>query len=248
VAPLVALIVARVSVLGAVAIVFASHMLVLYPTLRPLNQWWGPVFRRFRTDQKEVWLTIDDGPTRDTPAILDLLERYNARATFFLKGALAECRPDLVSAIRTRGHTIANHTQTHPSAWFWALGPKRIAREIDDCDRAIRGDAAVPELFRAPVGMKNFFVHPLLSRRGKLLIGWSARAFDGIAFDVDQAVERIREDLCPGAILLLHEGVEGDAGRRLNVELLERVLVMLAEGGYGTVIPTIDVLETGAQR
>lgn len=223
-------------------------MLLLYPTLRPLSQWWGPVIRSFRTERDEVWLTIDDGPTQDTVSILDLLARYDATATFFLKGALAERNPDLVDEIRRRGHTLANHTQTHPSAWFWCLSPRRIAREIDDCDRAIAGRGTLRELFRAPVGMKNFFVHPILAARGKQLIGWSARGFDGVAFDVDDAYERIRRNLRPGAIILLHEGVRGDDGRALNVELLERVLNLLAENQYRTIIPPIATLRTDAPR
>ena len=69
---------------------FVSHLLILYPTLMPNSQWWGPVLCGFATDRREVWLTIDDGPTNvQTGAILDLLDRYEARATFFVIGTKA---------------------------------------------------------------------------------------------------------------------------------------------------------------
>ena len=78
--------------------------------LVPNNQWLGPVVSRFDTNDKQVWLTIDDGPTADTHALLDLLETRGVRATFFVKGRLAT--PELIAAISGRGHTIGNHTQT----------------------------------------------------------------------------------------------------------------------------------------
>src|SRR5205814_9355683 len=88
----------------------------------------------FHTTQPEVWITIDDGPSPDhTAKILDLLERFNARATFFVVGTRAEEYPHLVTEILSRGHEIANHTYTHPSGMFWAACPARIAAEIDLC-------------------------------------------------------------------------------------------------------------------
>src|SRR3546814_18680167 len=76
-------------------------------------------------------LTIDDGPSADTAAILDLLDAHAAKATFFLVGERASARPDVVREIVRRGHTLGNHSATHPSAWFWALGPRRMAAEIE---------------------------------------------------------------------------------------------------------------------
>ena len=72
----------------AIAVMALSHALLLWPTLRPNSQWLGPVITRFESSSKEVWLTIDDGPTADTPALLDSLDARNVKATFFVKGAL----------------------------------------------------------------------------------------------------------------------------------------------------------------
>ena len=124
VAPVLALYLSRTNLLIALAPLFISHLLLLYATLVPNCQWWGPVIRSFDTTQPEVWITIDDGPSpAHTTKILDLLERFNARATFFVIGQRAEEYPHLITEILSRGHEIANHTYTHPSGMFWAAGP-----------------------------------------------------------------------------------------------------------------------------
>ena len=115
-APCLAFYLARTNLLVALAPIFLSHLLLLYATLRPNCQWWGPVMRSFKTSEPEVWLTIDDGPSpAHTVAMLDLLDRFQARATFFVIGTRAEKYPHLLTEILSRGHEIANHTYTHPS-------------------------------------------------------------------------------------------------------------------------------------
>src|SRR4051812_46497342 len=87
VAPVVSLFLLRFNVFVALAPIFVSHLFLLYATLVANCQWLGPVMRSFETTQREVWLTIDDGPSpAHTLAILDLLDRFDARATFFVIG------------------------------------------------------------------------------------------------------------------------------------------------------------------
>ena len=219
-------------------LLFISHMLLLYPTLRPLSQWWGRVVTSFETKDKEVWLTIDDGPTEDTLAMLDLLDARDAKATFFVKGSLASAHAETVREIVARGHSVGNHSYTHPSGSFWCLGPARLSYEVSAADEALSGSGQVTSFFRAPVGMKNWFVHPILERFGKTLIGWSVRAFDGVRFDPTRASEVILRRISPGSIVLLHEGRrDARTGARINVELLSRVLDGLAQRGYRAVLP-----------
>lgn len=209
-----------------------SHALLLYPTLRPNVQWLGPVITRFATDRKEVWLTIDDGPADDTAAVLDLFSAHDVKATFFVKGMLAERHPQLARAIVERGHSIANHSQTHPSGTFWCLLPKRVNAEIEQCNDTLATIADVkPRWFRAPVGHKNPAVHPALERRGMRLIGWTARGFDAVVTDPQQILAGIVPKLAPGAIVVLHQG------RDHSLRVLEHVIVALKERGYAFVIP-----------
>jgi peptidoglycan/xylan/chitin deacetylase (PgdA/CDA1 family) len=225
------------SPLGAVGVLALSHMLILYPTLRANQQWLGPVITRFETSRKEAWLTIDDGPTDDTRAVLDLFDRYRVKATFFVKGTLAEQQAELVREMVARGHSVANHSHTHPSGTFWCLLPGRIGDEIARCNDALtRVLGTAPRWFRAPVGMKNPFVHPALRRRNMRLIGWTARGFDGVLTDVDEIVARILPHLTPGAIIVLHQG------RDHSLRVLERMIVALQERGYELVIPRDEQL------
>jgi peptidoglycan/xylan/chitin deacetylase (PgdA/CDA1 family) len=110
------------------------------------------VVTHFATTRKEVWLTIDDGPADDTLAVLDLLDRHDAKATFFVTGVLIEKHADVVRQLLARGHTVANHSHTHPSASFWCSLPGRMAAEIDACNRAIAAAAGTPpRWFRATI-------------------------------------------------------------------------------------------------
>lgn len=223
--------------LAGIGVLALSHALVLYPTLRPNVQWLGPVVTRFATSKKEVWLTIDDGPTDDTRAVLDLFDRHDVRATFFVKGTLTELHGDVIQEILRRGHTLANHSHTHPSGSFWCSPPGRVANEIDRCNDAIQSATGTPpRWFRAPVGLKNFLVHPTLARRGMRLIGWTARGFDAVRSDPREILARILPHLAPGAIIVLHQG------RAHSLRVLEHVIVALKERGYAFVIPQDEQL------
>src|SRR5205085_6786554 len=110
VAPILLLLLWPHARLAGLAILALSHALILYPTMRPNVQWFGPVITGFDTNANEVWLTIDDGPTDDTPAILDVLDARAAKATFFVKGTLVRANEQLVREIVARGHSVANHS------------------------------------------------------------------------------------------------------------------------------------------
>jgi peptidoglycan/xylan/chitin deacetylase (PgdA/CDA1 family) len=206
------------------AVLFAPMMIA---TLRPNVEWLGPVVSHFPTSKNEVWLTIDDGPTDDTAALLDLLDRLGVRGTFFVKGVLADAHPERIREILARGHTVGNHSHTHPSATFWCLPPRAIARQIDRCNASIPPTT----LFRSPVGFKNLFVHPALRKRGMQLIGFDARAFDAVERDPDVIVSRIMKSVTPGAIVLLHQG------REWSLRAIEKTIGAIRARGYDFVIP-----------
>lgn len=239
VAPILLLLVWPHSPPLAILILAASHALLLYPTLMPNVQWLGPVVTSFDPEGRQVWLTIDDGPCEDTLPLLDALDARAARATFFVKGELARARPDLVQAILARGHGVANHTETHPAASFWCLTRGRIAREIEGCSEAIRTiTGSEARWFRAPVGMKNPAVHPLLHRRRMRLIGWSIRGFDSVSRESASVVRRIVPRVRPGSIIVMHQG------RSISTQTISAVIDSLLTQGYSFVIPSDDRLKT----
>jgi peptidoglycan/xylan/chitin deacetylase (PgdA/CDA1 family) len=219
------------SLLGVTALLIA-HAPLLYSTLMPNCPWLGPVVRDFTAAGNEIWLTIDDGPDPiDTPRFLDLLDRHQARATFFLIGDKATRHPELVREIAARGHTIGNHTQTHPAHRFWCLGPRRLRDEITRGQQTLAALTTRPTHFRAPAGMRNPFVHPILRNESLTLVGWTARGYDGTDTDEKKVLARLLKNLRPGAILLLHESTPIASG------LLECLLTELTKRDYRCVLP-----------
>lgn len=216
------------------AALLAVHLLFVWGTLRPQSALFGPVLVKLPTRERVAWLTIDDGPSDDTVAMLDLLDAHGSKATFFVVADRAARRPELVREIVRRGHGIGNHSASHPSAWFWALGPRRMAAEIGDAQRTLQEITGVaPRWFRAVVGMANPFVAASLQRLGLARVAWSARGFDAVDGDPARVVARIGKDLVPGAIVLLHEG----AGHGRCVETLEALLERMGALGYRAVLP-----------
>jgi len=243
-APLLSLALIGTNWYFALAPLFVSHMLLLYATLVPNCQWWGPVMTNFATAEREVWITIDDGPSPvHTTKILDLLEQFDARVTFFVVGARAEKHPHLITEVLARGHALANHTQTHPSGSFWCAHPGKIRNEIDRCAGTLRNTPERPSiLFRAPAGMKNPFVHPALARRAMTLVGWTVRGFDTIRRNPQRVAERIEKTARPGAIILLHEGQRAEKDPTFNLRCIELTLQRLAARGYRFVVPRPEQL------
>jgi peptidoglycan-N-acetylglucosamine deacetylase len=202
----------------------------------PSTQAFGPAVTSFSTGRREVWLTIDDGPDpASTPRVLELLSTHGARATFFLVGAQIEKHPELARRIAAQGHTIGNHTQSHPSTSFWRASPRQIASEIDRCLAALLlANAPFEYYFRPPVGVRNPFLDPQLSARGLDLVLWNARGFDGGGRDPKEALARIARNIRPGSILVSHEGGVRAEKRLIFLELL---LEHLHQEDYVCILP-----------
>lgn len=212
----------------------ASHALFLVPVFLPNSRFYAPVLSHLPAPAEQVWLTIDDGPSEETPAVLDLLDRYQAKATFFMVGERASARPERVRQVLARGHDLGNHSHRHPQTRFWRLGPATMADEIAQCQQALTDIAGTPpRWYRSVVGMTNPFVAPALKRWGLTRVGWSARGFDGVDCQPQVVVDRIVARLRPGAIVLLHEG----AAHGHNLGIIEAVLQAIQARGLSAALP-----------
>ncbi|TLD68344.1 polysaccharide deacetylase family protein [Phragmitibacter flavus] len=217
----------------ALATLVTAHSLFLIPTLIPQNAWCGPVLTQLPASTSGfVWITIDDGPDPiDTPILLDLLDTHHAKATFFFIGAKARQYPHLVEEVIRRGHTLGNHTMTHPQYWFWCYPPHLLRREIIDCQKTLTALAPdhPPSFFRAPAGFKNPFIHAILKQQNLTLACWNARGLDGTERDPDKILTRLKSQIRPSSIILLHESRLDLDGNRLAPNVLAQLLKHLKD-------------------
>jgi len=223
------------------ALWFGPDLIIGYHLFVPNARGLVRMRRRFKTERKEVWLTIDDGPDpEDTPRLLTLLAEHGARATFFVVGERAARHPGLIPAIVAAGHEVAHHTHTHPLASFWCAGPGRLARELDDTLAVLREQGVQVTRFRPPAGIKNPWLAGALRVRALTPVGWSARGLELWARDPGHVADRVLRGVAPGAILLMHEGPRIPAA--IRVVAISRVLERLQAAGYRCVIPDPEQL------
>ena len=209
-----------------------------WAALDPESQLFGRTLVAGR-DPAEFALTFDDGPNDPwTPRLLDLLAAHQIRATFFLIGRFARRRPDLVRAIVSAGHTIGNHTVTHP--WLALHSPRRVREELAGCNAAIEDITGQPVRFlRPPHGARRPDVLRIARSLGLTPVLWNAMGFDWrpgivaarIAAHLERGIARNRRRAC-GSNLLLHDGghLAIGADRSQSVEATRLILARYPPG------------------
>jgi len=218
------------------ALLGGNHLL-LTAGMHPRGAMLGPNLRRLPpagATRGRVVLTFDDGPHPDvTPRVLDILEAHGATASFFVIGRLAALHPALLREIIGRGHDVENHTQRHSYA-FACMGPWRQAREIREAQRAV-ADACgrAPRFFRAPMGLRNPLLAPVLHLGGLSLVSWTRRGYDTRLSDRHRILRRLTRNLADGDILLLHDGSSAldAAGEPVVLAVLPELLERIAAAG-----------------
>ena len=175
-------------------------------------------------------LTFDDGPNDPyTLQLLELLDRYQAKATFFLIGKYVRQRPEIARAIQAAGHAIGNHTESHPNLIFVSAG--RLRQELERCGQALE-DALGQRVgwFRPPFGGRR----PAVLRMARELkmepVMWSVTGFDWNAKSSQAIVQRVsqldRRRRAQGEIILLHDGghLAFGTNRRFTIEATGKLL------------------------
>lgn len=177
---------------------------------------------------KVVALTFDDGPDEVmTPKVLEVLGRYNIKATFFLVGEKVDRHPELVRQMVQEGHIVANHTFSHKGVF--PLSSRRVVeQEILACSRSIKAAVGLsPLLFRPPFGVTNPIIGKAVDHCGLQAIGWSVRSLDTVAkSEREDVCRRVEAKLHPGAIILLHDRCAK------SDELLESIIRVTLKSGY----------------
>lgn len=213
--------------LGAIA---ANHLAITAAGLWPRSRWLGANITRLpdaAAARGEIAITIDDGPDPEvTPAVLDLLDVHATKASFFCIASAAARHPALCREIVRRGHSVQNHSDRH-SHGFSLLGPKAMRAEIASAQVRLSDITGTPpRFFRAPAGLRNPFLAPVLQALDLRLVSWTRRGFDTQARTAETVLKRLVHRLAGGDILLLHDGHAGRAadGRPLVLAVLPALL------------------------
>jgi len=177
-----------------------------------------------------VCLTFDDGPHPDmTPRVLEVLERYQAKASFFCVGEKARAHPEIVKEIARRGHSVENHTYRHSPA-FALYGVSLLRREVESAQAIVASlTGRAPQFFRAPVGFRSPLLAPVLEHMGLRYVSWTRRGLDTVGGDPQRVLARLTSGLAAGDVLLLHDNEPG------ALAILPALLEQLAARGLKSV-------------
>ncbi|WP_088042179.1 polysaccharide deacetylase family protein [Bacillus sp. EAC] len=212
-----------ISILIVFLILFALYKLMNVRSF----QLFGGLTDQVNTDKKVVALTFDDGPTKNVDEILPLLDRYNAKATFFLIGNEIEKNPDEAKKIVQAGHQVGNHTYSHNRMVL--KSPTFIKEEIKKTDKLIRKVGYKGEIdFRPPNGKKLVGLPYYLHKYHKDTITWNIEP-DTFYTTEYSKIDYVNKNVKPGSIILLHPMYDGTGS---ELKTIEGILKDLSKKGY----------------
>ena len=173
-----------------------------------------------------IALTFDDGPLDETTNdILDTLEKYDVKSTFFVIGQNAEKHPEIVKREFSSGHEIANHTYSHPVLTH--LGEKKIRSQIEKTNDIVKEITGVsPKLVRAPTGSVNKLVKKTVNSP---LIYWTVDTRDWQTKSAKKTIKNVLDQARDGAIILMHDVQPS------TVEAIKTIIPELQERGFSMV-------------
>lgn len=182
------------------------------------------------TDEKIVALTFDDGPSMMTTKVLEVLEKHDAKACFFLIGSKVVADKETVRMITQAGHIVGNHSWSHTGT-FPLKSQDEVQKEIDmTSDILFECIGRKPMLFRPPFGVTNPRIGRAVKKAGLTTIGWNVRSLDTLKGRTRKEVmKKITDSLRPGSIILLHDRCTD------SDQLLHMLLTYLKENDYKVV-------------
>lgn len=187
------------------------------------------------TEKKEVFLTFDDGPIPEvTPWVLDMLGKFNAKATFFCIGDNILKNPTVFNQILSEGHTVGNHTHNHLKGWKTTTN--LFVENVERCQKAIvetiDNNNKYPNstLFRPPYGKMTSTQAKMLQAKGYKIIMWSILSYDYDAgTSGEQCLNNVLENIRPGSIVVFHDSLKAEKNLRYA---LPKVLENLNSQGF----------------
>ena len=205
-----------------------------YQSMAPTGQWYGKTFTGLAPGSKQLALTYDDGPNDPhTLRLLEVLARHGAKATFFVVGKYVRQRPDIVREIVKAGHTVGNHTFTHPLLIFKSTA--EIRKELSDCRAALQDTIGQhSNLFRPPFGGRRPATLRTARELGMQPIMWNITGYDWNAPPAAVIEQKVSRRVRGGNVVLLHDGghIAMGADRSQTVLATDHLLARYQVEGY----------------
>ena len=189
-------------------------------------------------DDKCVSLTFDAAwGNEDTEQLINILQKYNVKATFFLVGMWVDKYPESVKQLSDAGMEVMNHSDDH--AHFSSLSSEDIAKNISACNDKIEAITGVrPTLFRCPYGEYDDNVITSAEAAGVTPIQWNVDSLDWKGLSAEEITERVTSKVVPGSIILFHNAAQH------TPEALPSIIEYLLSNGY-TIVPVGELLLQG---
>jgi peptidoglycan/xylan/chitin deacetylase (PgdA/CDA1 family) len=231
-----------VNPLIAAAIALFYILLCVTASFFPQTNFLLPVISCGQTGENMVALTFDDGPSEPTTRqILDLLDKYSVKVTFFVSGINALCYPEIIKDIVSRGHSIGNHSFSH-NPFLMLTSFNNLYREIYAAQEVLRKMGINTWAFRPPVGIVNPKLSPILDKLGMFCVTFSCRAFDAGNFHVKDLASKILKKVKADDIILLHDVVpRRKEDSAVLLQEIERLLVEIIAKGL-RIVPLSDLI------
>lgn len=190
------------------------------------------------TDEKVCAVSFDAAwGNEQTDTLLNILDKYEVKSTFFLVKQWVDKYPDDVRTIAEHGHDVGNHSSTHPH--MAQLSSDEQQTEISNCNDAIESlTGTAPTLFRAPYGEYDDNLVTNLKDRDMYCVQWNIDSLDWKDPAPDEMVSRVKSKLCPGSIILMHNGAKN------TPEALPKIIEMIQDEGY-IIVPISQLIPEG---
>jgi peptidoglycan/xylan/chitin deacetylase (PgdA/CDA1 family) len=170
---------------------------------------------------------------------LDVLSKFKAKGTFFCIGQQIEKHPEILKRIISEGHVVGNHSYSHSNKNGF-FSTQKIVSEIEQTNTMIfQFINNKPKLYRPPFGVTNPNIARAVAKTNQVIIGWNIRSLDTVIENENTILERIKNKVKPGAIILLH-----DTSAK-TVSVLEQLLLFLQSESY-EMVTVDDLLEIPA--
>jgi peptidoglycan-N-acetylglucosamine deacetylase len=229
--------------IGSGILAATSGAAIYYATYGVRSQWLGHAEWHGRRDTRAVALTFDDGPSRDTERVLDILGEHNVAASFFMIGRQVESFPGIAERVVAEDHEVGNHSYSHPIYLYHRA--RRTRQELERAQAVISETTGIrPRFARPPCGVRTRAYFAATRSLGLRTVQWDVAGFDWKQRSAKQIARDVLHGARAGSIVLLHDGnSDGKRDRRETIAALPLIIKGLHDKGL-RVAPLNELLKS----